>query len=68
MDIRRYIASSTIAQLGARDEDFGFSQGADFITKPKETVDLISEYVNNDGSPYELICSAQIGIMSTLKL
>lgn len=43
-----------------------FRKGDDFITNPKETVDLIFENVNDDGSPCELICSAQIGITSVV--
>jgi hypothetical protein len=44
-----------------------FRKGDGYITKPKETVDLIFENVNDDGSPCELICSAQIGIPSVVK-
>ncbi|HKM92061.1 MAG TPA: hypothetical protein VJY41_00275 [Prolixibacteraceae bacterium] len=57
MDVRRYHAPGTVAKLGARDEDFGFTQEDDFVTKPKVSGDLIFEYVNDNGSPCELIYS-----------
>ncbi|MDD4575751.1 MAG: hypothetical protein PHI36_04925 [Bacteroidales bacterium] len=59
MDVRRYYAPGTIARLGTRDEDFGFSQEDDFTTRPRATGDLIFEYINDhdNSTPCELIYS-----------
>ena len=57
MDVRRYYAPGTIARLGTRDEDFGFAPEDDFVTSPRPTGDLIFEYVNDNGSPCDLIFS-----------
>ena len=57
MDVRRYYAPGTVTKLGTRAEDFGFSLEDDFMTRPRATSDLIFEYVNDNGSPCELIYS-----------
>lgn len=57
MDVRRYYAPGTVAKLGTRDADFGFTKEDDFMPRPRATCELIFEYVNDNGSPCELIFS-----------
>lgn len=51
MDVRRYFAPGTIAQLGKRAEDFGFSSEDDFVSKAKFRKEVIFKFIAEDLGP-----------------
>ncbi|KAF5043133.1 hypothetical protein DSECCO2_505470 [anaerobic digester metagenome] len=55
MDIRRYHAPGTVTKLATRAENFGFTEYDDYKLKPTHDGEVILEYINDGGSPEELI-------------
>ena len=55
MDVRRYHAPGTVTKLATRAENFGFTQYDDYELKPVHDGEVILEYINDGGSPEDLI-------------
>lgn len=54
MDVRRYYAPGTVAKLGSRAEDFGFTQGDDFSSQTKAGEAAVLEFITADVNPCDL--------------
>ena len=55
MDVRRYHAPGTVTKLATRAENFGFTEYDDYDLKPMHDGEIILEYINDGGSPEDLI-------------
>ena len=55
MDVRRYHAPGTVTKLATRAENFGFTEYDDYKLKPVHDGEVILEYINDGGSPEDLI-------------
>ena len=55
MGVRRYHAPGTVTKLATRAENFGFTEYDDFELKPVHDGEVMLEYINDGGSPEDLV-------------
>ena len=55
MDVRRYHAPGTVTKLATRAENFGFTKNDDYKRKPVIDGEMKLEYINDGGSPCDLV-------------